>query len=237
MSRFQGPGQEGSKWQTEIPQFNNITIGFQMNLKEILEMDMGCIKSMENEPLQRNIEKEILVIYNRCVKKYKYWIKCCFFSTFLCFIGMIGYPFGNLFGLIIPSQDDLELVIIYAILLIVIEIGFIYFYFKCHDTAHNLEHKAICFYIDQLTEWVVNHQEIALNVNLIYPKQILDFKAIDHGKPLNVYICVIPNDESITIENQSEILNATMNIIRSSNNGIALGQDKINNIQTPLLKT
>ena len=231
MSRFQGPGEDGSKWQTLSPQFNNNTlIEFKMNLKEILEMEMEKNvnnKSIDNDFIAK-IEENILRIYKMSVNVHKYCIKSCFIITFICFIGMIGYPFGNLFGLIIPSKDNTRMIIIYAILLVVIEIIFIYFYFKCHDIAHHLEHKAICLFIDNLKEWI-NNYESDKKINLIYPEQILDYDLIDHGKPLNIYICV-------TEWNQLFQHMDNMFVVHSLKHRLLVNNTN-HTVQTPLLKS
>lgn len=244
MSRFQGPGKKGSKWQTLIPKFNNSMIEFKMNLKEILEMKMEKnINSMEDEydQLISDIENNILQIYRLSVDVYKFCIKFCFVSTFVCFIGMIGYPFGNLFGLLIPSKNDTKMMIIYGVLLIVIEIIFVYFYFKCHDIAHNLEHKAVCLFINNLGEWINNIEknEAKININLIYPKQILDYKLIDHGKPLNIYICLNATESQLLIQNRTQIGNNTFviySLYGIHKLGSTKGTDfKNSTVQTPLL--
>lgn len=203
MTHFQGPGREGSKWQNIIPTFSNATTVIQINVKEIMQIDVNVIHSEENKSLQEMMMMQILKRHKDIVTKCKCQIKCSFVSSFVCFIAMIAYPFGVLFGLIIPSQHNMTLIIIYLTLLIVIEIIIVLSYYKLHDRGHQLEHHAMCLFIDKLSQCIWKHNNM-LNIYVVFPKQIKNEKLIDHGKPLFIYICTAERDKSVTFKAELE---------------------------------
>ena len=159
-----------------------------------------------NDALPSAIKESVLQIHCKSIKKYRCWIKCCFFVTFMCFLGMIVYPFGILFGLIIPDKHGTEMEIVYCLLLVLVEIVIIFLYFKSHDKAHHLEHRTIIRFVDGLKRWLGN-SSLDRDITLIYPEQIVNEHMIDHGKPLHIYLYLPRNGKSIEDESREEFGN------------------------------